>query len=137
MKKVLIALPVLLMALFFAFCTKSNVKEELSATTETAVSDRGNCTIEVFTDNAQSLQFCGTNSNLIACQTCPGGNGRGQVAINGHGFVNVVSPITFSVNNPNLTGTWVQLTTGGSTTAWTFIPGGGCQAFTLDNNCNF
>ena len=137
MRKALFALPVLLMALVFAFCTKSSVKEELSATPETAVSGRANCTVEVFADNLQTLEICGTNSNQDKCTNCAGNSTAGVEYVIGHGFVTITSPGDFYITNLGANGVWVRLSTGVSSTGWTFIAASGCQTYSLDGTCNF
>lgn len=140
MKKVLFAVPALAMALLFTFCNKTSVQEEINpANSEIGVSERGNCTIEIYADNLNQLRICGiTANNMIACNQCPSGAAsNGVEVVFGFASYNVVSPMTFSITNAGATPTFVRVATPGSVgTGWIQLAAnGGCEDFDVDDNC--
>lgn len=137
MKKVLFSLPVLAFSLFLAFCSKSNVQEEIGAVNNTqAATSRGTCDIQIVADNLNTLRVCGipvTNKN--ACNDC-GLNAVGVEFMNGAAnYVGVTTPVTFSVTNVSATTTYVRVTSATTGVGFIALAPGACQTYTVDNFC--
>jgi hypothetical protein len=153
MKKAIFLLPALALVGFLAFCTKTDVQNELapnpSSVTATDRSDTAaggggggsaaNCCFNVFSDNVHNIEFCGTRLNLTGCLDCGTGTGvRGVNVMVGDGSpLCIPANTTFYVRTASPGGSWINLVSqGGGSPGWVYIPAGDCRTFNVDANCN-
>jgi hypothetical protein len=139
MKKLFFFLPALAFSVFFAFCSKMDVQEDITPTnTNTAVAERTDCCFNVYSDNIHDITFCGTNLNSAPCLDCNNNLAKGVTVMVGNG-----SPIClpyntkFYVRTASPGGSWINLasTTPGNNPGWVYIPANDCQGYYVDGNC--
>ncbi|MFN0215012.1 MAG: hypothetical protein ACKVT2_12220 [Saprospiraceae bacterium] len=140
MKKLIFANCILAIAVFFSFCAKPELKEELSSVNPNDVaSNRETCTVtHVGVSNDATLTICGTNTNASNCVSCTGSNAQGVEIVPVIGFLNLTltTPVEFSVRANKFTVVNLSANGGASSTGPIQIPTGGCRRFSIDANCN-
>lgn len=138
MKKLIIANCILAVALIFSFCTKPEMEDTLTGiNTDQVASNRAVCTItNIPPVNTANLTFCGVSQAGAPCLDCNNNAAVGSITFNAGVPVNfnVTTPITFSLRANKRTS--VNLSAGNGNTGWIVIPQGGCQRYTVDDNCN-
>jgi hypothetical protein len=116
MKKPFFILPALAVSIALAFCSKTEVKEELgSVDSALKAGDRALCNVTGTSASPTQLTICSFKNNKAACDTCaPNMPGQGPLqVINGAINFDVQRPITFSVSSA--TGNSITLTTAAGT----------------------
>lgn len=141
MKKIILSLPFLTLSLLFTYCDKASVQDSVAATNpNAAAASRGDCKLEVWTDSENSVQICGTETNIQSCTSCdPSVSYNGvEIVSGGFGSFNVTSPLKLAVTNIAATATYINLVspTSGSSTGFILFQPGECREFFLDDNCN-
>ena len=140
MKKFFFAVPLLSIAILFAFCHKTTLQEEATPQkNDLKVSGRGLCDVRIGADNiAAVFEICGnvppaqTTQNCIACGTVAATNGttfQGGILLN-----DVVTPAGFSISNISSVDAWVTVRSD-NIFGPIFIPAGGCASFYVSDNC--
>jgi len=139
MKKLLFALPVL--AIAFAFCSKSEVKEELGSVNPSAqVTDRGGCLVRIDIASASDLVFCGTMTNQVKCLACVASPNPPQ--LQGSFTTSGVSPIFLNIPPGTLfyvssaTGNTITVTTASGVIGPITIAANHCQGILIDDTCD-
>lgn len=140
MKKLFFLLPALAVSFALAFCSKTDVKEELnSVDSNLTASNRMTCNVVVTAASASELIFCGTQNNLTKCASCgPTPWAQGGFAISGTSpfDFDVPTPITFSVSSA--TGNTLRITTSANSVGPIHLGILGqpnCRTVTIDANC--
>ncbi|HLP96209.1 MAG TPA: hypothetical protein VK168_19335 [Saprospiraceae bacterium] len=138
MKKLLFAIPVVVAALIFAFCTKADVQTDLAQVVpDGPAADRGVCTlINNPVNAAATLTVCGTNLNLQQCQQCGPGNPKGTgVAVFPGGLINLTlnTPIEISITTDVRTA--LNLNAGNGGPGPIPLDAGECRRFRIEDNC--
>lgn len=139
MKKVLFALPLLAMAILFAYCHKSENAPTgaLNNTPNMPAVDRScgdKCTISYLLTSTNTLEVCGVVGNTTQCALCTSVFGAGYTTIDATGTsFDVIACRTFSITNNNPTATSVSFD-GGAT--YTVIPANGCVLFAVKADCS-
>jgi hypothetical protein len=142
MKKLIFVNCVLALAVIFTYCSKPDLKQELSnVDPEITVGDRAVCTLTNVGTTTAPITVCGTNTNLTACQGCvpfvtPAAP-RGVVVSGPGGTLNLplTTPINISISA--LAGPQsLWLNAGGNQLPLIQLAAGQCRSFTIDANCN-
>jgi len=136
MKKLIFVNCILAIAVIFSFCTKPDLKEELSSVNNDQVaSNRVPCTLSsigpVF--NVTTLAICGTNTNLQVCQSCLVAKAIGLEMFQGPFNLALQAPISFTITSSLATA--LNLTAGNNQLPLTAFNAGQCRRFHIDANC--
>lgn len=141
MKKLLFINGVLAIAVLFTYCSKPDLKQELSTVNpETGAGDRGTCVLSSIGNALGTVTVCGTNTNATRCVGClptAGPTPPTGVVVSGPGGalnLTLTTPISFSITAP--TGQTLLLNAGGNQLGPIVFPAGGCRSFFIDDNCN-
>lgn len=132
MKKLIFTLPFLALAIFLAYCTKSDVKEGLDAA-DTKAAERGLCKVRVYPSSFDPLTYCGTQSNAQTCSNACISTVSGVEVIVGDGKMSLTTPTKFSLSS--VYGEVVYVETATNLYGPVTIPAGGCQYFVVDDDC--
>ncbi len=142
MKKLIFVNCLLALAVIFTYCSKPDLKQELSSTgSEISVGDRATCVLTNAGTSAAPITVCGTNTNLTQCRGCipfvlPAPL-QGVVVSGPGGALNLslTTPITFSISA--LAGAQTLfLNAGGNQLPLIQLAAGECRSFSIDANCN-
>lgn len=141
MKKVLFALPVVLAALLFSYCSKESARPEMAAApVNTGVSDRdGGHPCQVTISANGYVEICGLANNTNTCTDCLSNTLVGTDSGVGPFNYSVTPPYLgtlFCIRNPSKTNdVQVIITTSAfPPTPWT-IPSGECYEFSVASTC--
>lgn len=140
MKKFFFALPLLSIAILFAFCHKTTLQEEATPQkNDLMASGRGVCDVKISADNiAATFEICGnippaqTTVTCTACGTVAGNTGttfQGGILLD-----DLTTPASFSIRNTSGVDAWVRVGSA-NIVGPVFIPAGGCATFHVDDNC--
>lgn len=141
MKKLIFVNCVLAIAVIFSFCSKPDLKQELSnVDPEITVGDRATCVLTNVGTTTWPITVCGTNTNLTACQGClpfvtPSAPRGVEVSAPG-GTLNLslTTPITISISA--LAGPQsLWLNAGNNQLPLIQLAQGQCRSFSIDANC--
>jgi hypothetical protein len=139
MKKLLYTLPALCFVFFFAYCSKSEVKEELgTVNSDTQATNRGGCLVQIDIASASELVFCGTMTNQVKCLACVPSPNPPQ--LQGSFTTSGVSPIFLNI--PPNTQFYVSSATGNTITVTTAsgvigpINVNACQGIFINDTCD-
>ncbi len=135
MKKLLFALPVLAIAMLFAYCDRPSIQEELSSVNPNASTDRATCLVQIDRASPTAITLCGTNTNATNCASCTGGKAQGTVNIPAGVnpfFITLTTPIEFSISTA--TGNSVVLTTAAGQIV-VDLTSVFCKTVRIDANC--
>lgn len=138
MKKLLFAIPVVVAALIFAFCTKADVQTDLAQVVpDGPAADRGTCTLINNPANAAAtLTVCGTNLNLQKCMQCaPNPIPSQGVSVFPGGLINLTltTPIEISISTD--VPTTLNLDAGNGGPGAIPLGANGCRRFRIEDNC--
>ena len=136
MKKLIFVNCVLALAVIFTYCSKPDLKEELSTVnTENVAENRAVCVLTNQPTTTFGLVLCGTNTNNNACNACNGAALLGTANVTN--FINfpLTTPTVISISAP-FGGQNLFLNAGGNNVGPFWLPQGACRRFAIDGNCN-
>ncbi|MBC7776381.1 MAG: hypothetical protein H7246_13180 [Phycisphaerae bacterium] len=134
MKKLLFALPMLALAIFFTYCDRPNLQEELNSVNQNVIANDRACLVQIDKASPTLVTLCGTGAAATSCNLC-GTKGSGPDAIPAGvspWFTTVNGPMQFSASS--VTGNTITVTTSANSKVFV-IPAGGCVVITIDASC--